>query len=106
MDQTFVKLGICEYFSYGCMGTKPAASTRFFSSLPGLFGIVDEAECDIVTRRTWFGAWSDSARLTLGRSVARLSIRGTTPTVDTVRCDGAKPKRLGSDIARQAETTA
>ena len=29
-----------------------------------------------------------------------------TPTVDMVRCDGASPNRDGSDIARQADTTA
>eukprot|EP00958_Prasinococcus_capsulatus_P019449 scaffold2404_cov398-Prasinococcus_capsulatus_cf.AAC.15 len=40
------------------------------------------------------GAWSDRASFTSGASLPRARIRGTTPTVETVMCRGARPKHL------------
>ena len=45
----------------------------------------------MVCRRVWFGACSDKARETPGKSAAIDRIRGTTPTVETVMCLGGRP---------------
>ena len=57
-------------------------------------------------RRAWFGACSDSASETPGRSETKLRMRGTMPTVDTVTLLGRRPTSAGSTRRRTALHTA
>ena len=47
----------------------------------------------ILRRTSWFGACSESARLTLGRSSVMRRMAPVTPTVETVTCRGDRLKR-------------